>query len=169
MATHSSILAWRIPWIEEPSRLQGLKELDRLYKGVEGEILCPRVLPQAIQAALLQGLPMTRNYLQSSLAGLTGPQRSSLPKGCHNILSGQVGSLDLNPHSALLRELALSVPIIQAGKLRLTETSGLAKARMQVTELGLKSLSGTKKRNLCLSPVFISLYCHSKNSSRNNN
>ena len=22
MATHSSILAWRIPWIEEPSRLQ---------------------------------------------------------------------------------------------------------------------------------------------------
>ena len=31
MATHSSILAWRIPWIEEPSRLQsmGHKELDR--------------------------------------------------------------------------------------------------------------------------------------------
>ena len=22
MATHSSILAWRIPWMEEPSRLQ---------------------------------------------------------------------------------------------------------------------------------------------------
>ena len=30
MATHSSVLAWRIPWIEEPSRLQsmGHKELD---------------------------------------------------------------------------------------------------------------------------------------------
>ena len=30
MATHSSILAWRIPWIEEPGRLQfmGLQELD---------------------------------------------------------------------------------------------------------------------------------------------
>ena len=29
MATHSSILAWRIPWTEEPSRLQsmGLQEL----------------------------------------------------------------------------------------------------------------------------------------------
>ena len=28
MATHSSILAWRIPWTEEPGRLQsmGLKE-----------------------------------------------------------------------------------------------------------------------------------------------
>ena len=30
MATHSSILAWRIPWIEEPGRLSpwGRKELD---------------------------------------------------------------------------------------------------------------------------------------------
>ena len=24
MATHSSILAWRIPWMEEPSRLQSM-------------------------------------------------------------------------------------------------------------------------------------------------
>ena len=31
MATHSSILAWRIPWTEEPGRLQfmGSKELDK--------------------------------------------------------------------------------------------------------------------------------------------
>ena len=29
MATHSSILAWRFPWTEEPSRLWGCKELDR--------------------------------------------------------------------------------------------------------------------------------------------
>ena len=30
MATHSSILAWRIPWAEEPGELQfmGLKESD---------------------------------------------------------------------------------------------------------------------------------------------
>ena len=30
MATHSTILAWRIPWTEEPGRLQsmGLQELD---------------------------------------------------------------------------------------------------------------------------------------------
>ena len=30
VATHSSILAWRIPWTEEPGRLQsvGSKELD---------------------------------------------------------------------------------------------------------------------------------------------
>ena len=25
MTTHSSILAWRIPWTEEPSRLQSMK------------------------------------------------------------------------------------------------------------------------------------------------
>ena len=31
MKTHSSILAWRIPWMEEPGRLQsmGLQELDK--------------------------------------------------------------------------------------------------------------------------------------------
>ena len=30
MASHSSVLAWRIPWTEEPGRLQciGRKELD---------------------------------------------------------------------------------------------------------------------------------------------
>ena len=29
MATHSSVLAWTIPWMEEPDRLQwGCKELD---------------------------------------------------------------------------------------------------------------------------------------------
>ena len=28
MATHSSILAWRIPWTEEPGELWGLKESD---------------------------------------------------------------------------------------------------------------------------------------------
>ena len=34
MATHSSILAWRIPWTEEPGGLRsmglGLKELDMI-------------------------------------------------------------------------------------------------------------------------------------------
>ena len=28
MATHSSILAWRIPWIEEPGRLQSTRLSD---------------------------------------------------------------------------------------------------------------------------------------------
>ena len=29
MATHSSILAWRIPWTEEPSRLQSMGSKSR--------------------------------------------------------------------------------------------------------------------------------------------
>ena len=34
MATHSSILAWRIPWTEEPRRLQsrGSQEMDTTYQ-----------------------------------------------------------------------------------------------------------------------------------------
>ena len=34
IATHSSILAWRIPWIEEPGRLQsmGLQKSDTTYQ-----------------------------------------------------------------------------------------------------------------------------------------
>ena len=27
MATHSSILAWKIPWMEEPARLQSMRSL----------------------------------------------------------------------------------------------------------------------------------------------
>ena len=32
MATHSSILAWKVPWMEEPGRLQsmGLQESDTI-------------------------------------------------------------------------------------------------------------------------------------------
>ncbi|CAI9165239.1 unnamed protein product [Rangifer tarandus platyrhynchus] len=48
MATHSSTLAWKIPWTEEPGRLQGCKELDMteclhfsLFHSVkDGEALC---------------------------------------------------------------------------------------------------------------------------------
>ena len=34
MTTHSRILAWKIPWTEEPSGLQsmGLQELDMIYQ-----------------------------------------------------------------------------------------------------------------------------------------
>ena len=28
MATHSIVLAWKIPWMEEPSRLHGVAESD---------------------------------------------------------------------------------------------------------------------------------------------
>ena len=37
MATHSSILAWRIPWTEEPDRLQSI-ESHRLHMATHGLI-----------------------------------------------------------------------------------------------------------------------------------
>ena len=30
MATHPSILAWRIPWTEEPGRLQSMESMERV-------------------------------------------------------------------------------------------------------------------------------------------
>ena len=40
MATHSSVLAWKIPWTEEPSRLQsmGLQRVDSLEKTDAGKV-----------------------------------------------------------------------------------------------------------------------------------
>ena len=46
MATHSSILAWRIPWTEEPSRLyspQGRKESD-MTEGTQQQPLQQQVM-----------------------------------------------------------------------------------------------------------------------------
>ena len=42
MATHSSIIAWRIPWIEKPGRLQsmGSQELDMTYRLNHHQISC---------------------------------------------------------------------------------------------------------------------------------
>ena len=50
MATHSSIIAWRIPWTEEPGRLQsrGLKESDMTERLTHTHIrkeVAPRYFP----------------------------------------------------------------------------------------------------------------------------
>ena len=36
MATHSSILAWKSPWTEEPDRLQSMELHDRAHVHEEG-------------------------------------------------------------------------------------------------------------------------------------
>ena len=46
MATHSSILAWKMPWIEEPGRLHGVsQELDTtLHKSKDATLYpCARI------------------------------------------------------------------------------------------------------------------------------
>ena len=48
MATHSSILAWKMPWIEEPGRLHGVsQELDTtLHKSKDATLYpCARIQP----------------------------------------------------------------------------------------------------------------------------
>ena len=35
MATHSSNLAWKIPWTEEPGRLQNIEPASRIYAYLE--------------------------------------------------------------------------------------------------------------------------------------
>ena len=69
MATCSSILAWRIPWTEEPSGLQSmgqtqLKQLSLAWHGLweeEPQIACPRPtlpsLPLAIELYLALTFP----------------------------------------------------------------------------------------------------------------
>ena len=44
MATHSSVLTWKIPWTEEPGRLQsmGWKELDM----IEHTCACTHTYPE---------------------------------------------------------------------------------------------------------------------------
>ena len=58
MATHSSILAWRIPWTEEPDGLQsmGLKESDtteRLSKSTHIQVHSPTVEQRAVSLVWL--------------------------------------------------------------------------------------------------------------------
>ena len=56
IATHSSILAWRIPWTEEPDRLQSMASQGRETQ-----------LSMHTSHLLLQGRPILTNYIGTSL------------------------------------------------------------------------------------------------------
>ena len=43
MATHSSTLAWKIPWMEEPSRLQS-SDMDSYMSSIKGLQMFPVIL-----------------------------------------------------------------------------------------------------------------------------
>ena len=66
MATHSSILAWRTPWIEEPGGLQsvGHKELDMTEQQrthtTQKQDLC--FLPTSNGLCFLQAMVCVNNY-----------------------------------------------------------------------------------------------------------
>ena len=56
MATHSSILAWRIPWTEEPGRLQsmGLQDSD-MTKHTQHSIMCALTCYQHLKQNEIDG------------------------------------------------------------------------------------------------------------------
>ena len=78
-----------------------------LHKGVEGEMLCPRVWQSrqlCCKACQWLGTMYSPALLdQQDLRD--PPEPVGMPSPLHNILGGQVGSLDLNPHNASLRKL----------------------------------------------------------------
>ena len=49
MASHSSILAWRIPWTEEPSRLQSMGSLRVRHDGAHTRICIVFVMRERVK------------------------------------------------------------------------------------------------------------------------
>ena len=60
MATHSIILAWRIPWTEEPGGLQSMKNKHQISGGENG-LIHPVKVSQTLKS-ISSGFP--RNYFQ---------------------------------------------------------------------------------------------------------
>ena len=78
MATHSSTLAWKIPWMEEPGRLQSA----------------------AAAAKSLQSCPALCNHMDCSLSGLLYPwdfPGKSTGVGCHFLLQRIFSTQGSNP------------------------------------------------------------------------
>ena len=73
MAIHSSTLAWKIPWMEEPDRLQGYSPWDREESDTTERL---HIHSQAVQWLRLH-LPMQGAQLRF----LVGELRSNMPHG----------------------------------------------------------------------------------------
>ena len=59
MATHSSILAWKIPWVEEPGRLEFRGSPKQTFKYLRGRLLgnSAKELPHGPAVPLLGIIP----------------------------------------------------------------------------------------------------------------
>ena len=87
MATHSSILAWRIPWTEEPGGLQsmGRKELD-MTERLNSTARCGRTV--------VRHWSFYKNHLENSWRG--GGSNNHVPPAPVNLGSLRVGAS--HPH-----------------------------------------------------------------------
>ena len=82
MATHSSILAWRIPWTEEPDRLQSMGS-QRVRHGWSNKQLNRQAWTAACQASL--STPNSQILLKLMSTELVMPVSHLTP--CHALLS----------------------------------------------------------------------------------
>ena len=68
MATHSSIFAWRIPWTEEPGRLQSVEQRRALVLSLEPYLLMSPLLEcSSLESLFVQSLVSFKSFLKSLL------------------------------------------------------------------------------------------------------
>ena len=91
MATHSSILAWRIPWTEKPGRLQSMG-LQRVHTHTPARQLTLHFFTRSAKPAVLHLLPT-----------LSTPQPTLWPArvNCHSVLLLQTPTWKSPPCSEL--------------------------------------------------------------------
>ena len=111
MATHSSILAWRIPWTEEPGGPQSLEsqELDKTYLLNHHHHLGPSVLTPPIPRPLCLDTPLPR--LLGHDHAPAPPFGSGAPSGLEKVLASQPAPPSRSsprPYPGLIRPRVLS-------------------------------------------------------------
>ena len=90
MSNHSSILAWGIPWIEEPGSLYcpwGLKELDmterlKTHTHTHPCVIKP-IFPPPVKLFLLQGCFSQERRRKNSSPTVMWPNRETVFSGCY--------------------------------------------------------------------------------------
>ena len=142
MASHSSILVWRIPWTEEPGGLhspQGCKESDMTEATQHA---CTRTRPCSksfsVVVQLLNGVQLSRSHgLQSArlLCPWDFPDKNT-GVACHFLLQGIFPTQGSNPCLLYCRRS----PVLQAvsctaSEFFTTEPSGILKILIICTDL----------------------------------
>ena len=117
MATHSSILAWRISWAEEPGGLQsiGLQSWTRLKQLGGSSSRYESVL-------VTQSYPSLCDFIDCSLPGSSvcgDPPGKNIGMGCHALLQGIFPNQGSNPGLPHCRQILYSLS--QQGSPRVLE------------------------------------------------
>ena len=150
MATHSGILAWRIPWREEPCRLQsiGSQRVRRDWAASQHVIWPQRVISSGIFQPNFDFLPEVRKCRSDSITvvgfGVMNP-------------SSSLGSVVNQPCDLVHSPSLPGAPVKDVDPLCLrihwapgqTETSGTGHQQFRLLLLKLQSLPGTQS---CVTP-----------------